>query len=740
MSDNSAASTNSARSSAVKPSHDLGAVLRIAPFRKLWVALSLSSFGDWLGLLAMTALAGALSQGGGYAQQSIAVAGVFILRLVPAVIFGPIAGVVADRWDRRWTMVVCDVCRFALILSIPIVGTLWWLYTATFLVEIASLFWIPAKEATVPNLVPRERLEAANQLSLVTTYGSAPVAAGVFTLLALVTNALATGITFFDANRVDLALYFDAATFLFAAATIYRLKDIPTTVDGQVQESRPSVLRTLVDGWKFVGGTTSIRGLIIGMIGAFAAGGVVVGLARTYVNDLGAGNAAYGVLFGAVFVGLAAGMFLGPRLLSGFSRRRLFGLCISGAGASLAMLALIPNLVLVVLLTIVLGGFAGIAWVTGYTMLGLEVEDGFRGRTFAFVQSLMRVTLVAVLAAAPLIAGPIGRHSFRLTDDTTLSYNGAAVTLLAAGLVAVAVGVASYRHMDDRRGTPLLRDLLAAVKGEPLVHGRTVTTGFFIALEGGEGAGKTTQAERLEEWLRAKGHEVVLTREPGATAVGERLRAVLLDRDADGLSPRAEALLYAADRAEHVHDVVRPSLVRGAVVVSDRYVDSSIAYQGAGRALPVEEIRRLSRWATDGLAPDLTVVLDLPPEAGLQRSTAQADRLEAEPLEFHERVRRGYRDLASREPHRYLVVDATASPEEVFDQIRERLSGALPLSEAEQQALDEERRRQEEEARLAAEAEARREAERRAEEERLRAEQRALMERRKREAEERQRA
>ena len=171
------------------PEHDLRGVLAIPAFRRLWTALSLSSLGDWLGLLALTALAPRLAKDG-YAAENLAVAGVFIFRLAPAIIIGPLGGVIADRLDRRWTMVVCDVFRFALFLSIPVVATLWWLFAATFLIEVASLIWIPAKEATVPNLVPRERLETANQLSLFTTYGTAPVAAAVFAGLALLTGML----------------------------------------------------------------------------------------------------------------------------------------------------------------------------------------------------------------------------------------------------------------------------------------------------------------------------------------------------------------------------------------------------------------------------------------------------------------------------------------------------------------------------------------------------------------------
>ena len=199
---------------------DLRGVLAIPAFRKLWRALAFGSLGDWLGLLATTALAKQLS-GNNYAKASYAIAGVFIVRLIPAVLLGPLAGVIADRFDRRRLMVTCDVLRFFLFASIPLVRTYWWLYTATILIESVTLFWAPAKEATVPNLVPRDRLEAANQVSLLAAYGSAPVAAALFSLMALINSALAAKFGFFKGKPVDIALYVDALSFGFSAITIY---------------------------------------------------------------------------------------------------------------------------------------------------------------------------------------------------------------------------------------------------------------------------------------------------------------------------------------------------------------------------------------------------------------------------------------------------------------------------------------------------------------------------------------
>jgi len=179
--------------------------------------------------------------------------------------------------------------------------------------------------------------------------------------------------------------------------------------------------------------------------------------------------------------------------------------------------------------------------------------------------------------------------------------------------------------------------------------------GLFIAFEGGDGAGKSTQVRLLAQALRACGRDVVVTRQPGGTELGAAIRDLVLH--GDHVSPRAEALLFAADKAHHVDQLVRPALDRGEVVITDRYVDSMLAYQGAGRPLELAEVEHVARWATHDLRPHLTVVLDLEPDHGLGRF-AERDRIEGESVEFHERVRRAYLDLAARDPEHYLVLDA----------------------------------------------------------------------------------
>ena len=368
------------------------------------------------------------------------------------------------------------------------------------------------------------------------------------------------------------------------------------------------------------------------------------------------------------------------------------------AAVPLALIGLVPVLAVVVLLVVLLGALSGIAYATGFTIVGLEVDDDTRGRVFAFFQSsiqviLLTVIVVALSASAGLtrVIASLNRTGNVKIGNITYASAGQNVVILLAAAVAFLLGMRAYRQMDDRKGVPLREDLLAAVRNEPpapIVDAAHLNghasppppppTGLLIAFEGGEGSGKTTQARLVSIWLREFGYEVVTTHEPGATKVGMRLRALLLDTAHTGMSPHAEALMYAADRAEHVASVIEPALDRGAIVITDRYVDSSLAYQGSGRSLPVEEIARFNWWATGGRVPDLTILMDMDPVAGLQRRARSADRLEAEPADFHQRVRDGFLALARAEPSRYLVLDASRPAEEITRDITERIRGMLP--------------------------------------------------------------
>ncbi len=692
-------------------------VLAIKPFRRLWIATSLSSLGDWLSLLALSALAYSLT--GTKVQETagaIAVGGVWITSLLPYLLFGPLAGAVADRLDRRINLVTGDIVRAVLYLSIPLnlwlgfANQLTWLYVAQFLACCASLFWAPAKDASIPNIVPGDKLEQANQYSLLTTYGTVPVASLLFVVLAWISRGLSAGPLSYFGNpargQIALALYFNVATFVFSAVVCYLLRELPQRRAGD-SISVPSVAKSIWQGWRFVARNRVVRGITVGMIGAFAGAGVVVGLGYVYVRGtLHGGSAGWGAIFAAIFVGLALGMSGGARVLSGFSKRRLFGLAIAAAGIPLALIGLIPNLPVVVFLVVVLGVLAGMAYVTGYTIIGREVDDDTRGRTFAFLQSTLRVVMFAVIAVSGLLAGGITSLVGKLTGSNDLTFGkieyhavGNNVVLLLAAVVAILLGFSSYRQMDDRRGVPLIPDLVAAFRGHPLpapepaadARGRAAQNGqggepadrepargLLIAFEGGEGSGKSTQARLLAIWLRENGYDVLATHEPGATKVGMRLRALLLDTAHTGLSPWAEVMMYAADRAEHVASVITPALGRGTIVVTDRYVDSTLAYQGGGRQLPMNSIRRVNELATSGLEPDLTFLLDLPPAEGLGRRTRSADRLESEPEEFHQRVRAAFLDLAKADSGRYQVLDASADPAQLSKEIQAAVRDRLP--------------------------------------------------------------
>ncbi len=663
-------------------------VLRIRPFRRLWIVLGVASFGDWLGLLATSVFAAA--QVSGSTAQGAAFGTLIAIRLLPALILGPVAGVLADRFDRRWTMVICDVLRFLLFASIPLFAltgasgglVVGWAAIATFLIETITLLWIPAKEAAVPNLIPRARLEAANQLTLITTYGLTPIAAALG--LALLDRGVrgATGGEISSwAEPAQLALWFNAFSRLATALVVaLGIKEISQTQATEAERTEQGMMSQFTEGWKYIGQTPLVRGLVLGIFGAFAGGGIVIGTAKFFAASLGAGDAAFYLLFGAMFIGLAVGIGLGPMIVRDMSRRRWFGMSIVLASASVLVLAFAVHLSMAILGAILVGAGAGMAFLAGTTLLGGEVADEVRGRVFAVVQIGTRLVLILAIGLSSLLVGVGGSRRLAIAD-LGISVSSTRLLLLVAGAAGIFAGISAFGQMDDKKGVPVLADLWGSIRGRPLMPAeKFVSSGLFVVFEGGEGAGKSTQLAALAERLRGQGREVVVTREPGATEVGERIRSLLLGTSDEAPSPRAEALLYAADRAHHVATVVRPALVRGAVVISDRYVDSSLAYQGAGRTLPVDEVSWLSSWATGGLKPDLVVLLDVDPHTGLSRVASRnvgADRLEAESIAFHERVRYAFLDLAANDPKRYLVLDASRPVGETTASVARRVQEFL---------------------------------------------------------------
>ena len=645
--------------------------------------LGAASFGDWIGLLATGIFASAQFQSS--AAQGAAFGGTIAVRLLPALLLGPIAGVFADRFDRRYTMVITDLIRFVFYGSIPLVAlfgasatvVVTWATIATFVGETITLIWIPAKEAAVPNLIPKQRIEISNQLTLVTTYGITPILAAL-ALSALTAGVQQSGLSLPHwAQPVEIALYLNALSRLATALVVFfGIREIGGKTPQREQAAQQSMTRQFLDGWKYIGTTPLVRGLVLGIFGAFAAGGIVIGTAKTFATSLGAGEAAFYLLFGTIFIGLAIGIGLGPMIVRDLSRKRWFGMNIVLASASVMFLGLSWHLSMALVGALLVGAGAGMAFLAGTTLLYGEVNDEVRGRVFAVVQIGVRMVLLLAITLSGFLVG-LGSSRHVTVAGLGFDISFTRVLLLVAGGIGVWVGISSFRQMDDKHGVPVLADLWGSLRGRPLSPAEPfVRHGVFVVFEGGEGAGKSTQVRRLAAALTANGRDVVVTREPGATDVGARIRGLVLDKG-DAPSPRAEALLYAADRAHHVATVVRPALARGAVVISDRYVDSSLAYQGAGRTLPVSEISWLSSWATGGLKPDLVVLLDVDPNVGLSRVDSRGqgtDRLESESRAFHDRVRYAFLDLAAGDPKRYLVLDAARPAEEISEAVTTRVT------------------------------------------------------------------
>ncbi|MGP3999647.1 dTMP kinase [Streptomyces sp. 8N706] len=743
------------------------ALLRFPPLRRLWSAQLVGGIGDALALLVLVLLSlqAAVAEsafGGGYRGAAFAVAAVFGTRLLATVLFGavllgPLTSLTAPKGplDRRWTMIGADGVRLALLIVAP----LWidWmpgnalapLLATVFVAGAAERFWTVAKDSAAPALLPApptegaavrplpDHLDALRRLSQRTGFVTLPLAAAALLVIGLIGNLLGAGIEWFHLHQAALGSYVASGLFAASVSVLYFL-ELP---GGQTPRARSPLegLRSPRSGSGADKGRTGAMPLLVLACGAVAGAiAAAVAVAALHAGDLGGGPVGFSLFVLALSGGTVAGIRLAPRVLPALSRRRLLALAVAVTGLALLAAGLTPDPTTVLLLALLAGASAGVAANTGHTLVDQEAEEGRRARTTEHLHAVVRVFAALGAVGAPLLAAAIGPH--RLANGSfVFAHGGAAFTLMLVGALLLPVAALVLGKTDDRSGVPLRRDLRDALRGgEPTQA--PAATGFFLVLEGGDGAGKSTQVEALAQWIRAKGHEVVVTREPGATAIGKRLRSILLDVSSGGISHRAEALLYAADRAEHVDSVVRPALARGAVVISDRYIDSSVAYQGAGRDLSPTEVARISRWATDGLVPHLTVLLDVSPETARERFTEAPDRLESEPPEFHARVRAGFLTLAAADPARYLVVDAGQEPEAVTTVVRHRLDQVLPLSEAEilaqeeaRKAAEEERRRKEAEEAARKAEEERRERERQEQLAKLRAEEE---ERRRREAEE----
>ncbi|WP_405630393.1 dTMP kinase [Streptomyces sp. NBC_01174] len=738
------------------------ALLRVPPLRRLWSVQLVGSIGDSLALLVLVLLslqAAVLegSFGAGYRGAAFAVAAVFGARILSTVLFGavllgPLTALTAPGGpvDRRWLMIGADALRLALLVVAPLWidwmpdKALMMILITVFLAGVGERLWAVAKESAAPALLPApppegaavrplpDHLDALRRLSLRTNFLSVPAAAAVLVVAALIGELLGTGFDWFSFHQAALGSYIAAGLFSASVSTLYFL-ELPATQTPRPRSPLEGLRRPATGTGSDKGRTGSIPLVVAACSAVAGAIAAAAGVSVLHAADLGGGPATFALLILALTGGTALGIRTARKVLPALSRRRLLALAVAVTGVALLALGLVPDTATGLLVALLAGYAAGVAAHIGHAVIDQETEAFRQARVTEHLQAVVRVLVALGAAGGPLLAAAIGRHRLG-SGDFVFAHGGAAFALMLIGALLLPVAVIVLARTDDRAGVPLRRDLREALRGgDPAVA--PAANGFFLVLEGGDGAGKSTQVEALAEWIRAKGHEVVVTREPGATPVGKRLRSILLDVSSAGLSNRAEALLYAADRAEHVDSVVRPALERGAIVISDRYIDSSVAYQGAGRDLAPTEIARISRWATSGLVPHLTVLLDVDPETARERFTEAPDRLESEPAEFHTRVRSGFLTLAAADPARYLVVDAGQEPEAITTVVRHRLDRLLPLSEAEIRAQEEARKAAEEEARRKAEEEAAR----KAEEERLERERQAQLAKLRAEEEERRR-
>lgn len=633
--------------------NSIAVLMRITSFRRMWLALSTSSLGDWLGLLATTALAAYLTKDSSNLAQGAAVSGVLVTRLAPDLILGPIAGALVDRLDRRYVAIIGDSIAGLLYLSIPLAGNLTWLLIAQFLVEAVGLFSNPAKQALWVNIVPRERLAVANQLNYVSVYGMVPVAAVVFALLATVsqffgappvtdagaTSALISGTS---SVAINVALVFDAATYFLAATVLFLTRRLIPAYVGE-REPAKSVFSLIREGIGFVKNSRVMRAIYVGILGAFAAGGLVAGVAQSYVATMGGGNAGYGILFGAVFSGLALGMLIGPKVLPAMPRRMVFTLGIGVAGVALVVMSLIPDFVGATVTSVVMGIFAGISWITGFTMIGHEVADRLRGRVFAFVMSSVRIMLLGTIAAGPILANSIGFHALQL-GAYSIVFTGPGLVLAASGVLTIGVAIFAGRQVGGLRGhflRKLGRRILRARRRD-LIAVDEVLPGVLVAVVGANADATREYASACVAHLGAIGLSTVFERhEVGAPRDD--------DQESDALRSLAELSELTATR-------IRPALEDGDVVVCLDYRDAIVVRFGAGAKLGEERVLRMANWAASGLQADLVILVDdgVPTAAESVASIA-------------------HRDLAAADPQRYLraapLADGDTLPEDVVDQL-----------------------------------------------------------------------
>ncbi len=428
-------------------------------FFRLWLTQVVSATGDWLGFLAIAALAARLDPN----RPEAAIGLVMSARIVPGFFFGPAAGVFADRFDRKRLMVICDVGRAMVLATLPFVDTVPGLIVASLVLEVFTLLWAPAKEASVPHLVPSDHLTTANSLSLVAAYGTIPLAAGIFSLLAKASDALGE-YEFFTVLRgtpEGLAFYFDAATFGLSALMIYTLPLPRRRKEDRASSGKRiefgSAWRELREGWEFVFINPVVRSVNLGLATGLIGGGMLVPLGPVFAEEvLGSGQAGFGVLIFALGLGVAGGVVAISVFQKRVPKEWAFVAAVFVAGGSLLAAASMSALELAAVFVFVLGICAGTVYVLGFTMLHEHVEDEMRGRIFSALYTLVRLCVLISFAVGPFLSELFGSLSDAVFDDGHLSLLGVSIavpgvrlTLWTAALIILVAGFIAASSMRD---------------------------------------------------------------------------------------------------------------------------------------------------------------------------------------------------------------------------------------------------------------------------------------------------
>ncbi len=446
-----------------RPSGRLEQVFGTREFFRLWIAQVVSATGDWLGLVATISLAARLSEG----SEGAAIALVLASRVAPGFFLATAVGVIVDRFNRKRVMIGCDVGRAAVLVVLPFVDTLAGLVAASVVLELLTMMWQPAKEATVPNLVPHEKLTAANSLNVAAAYGMFPVAAGLAALLSKAAEAVSDEgwVTTLRLNEEGLAFYVDALSFLVTALIIWRISIPARPRDQRVASQRGSLdlggaIRELREGWRLVAANPIVRAVNVGLATAVMGAGIVFSLGALFVDEVIVGREAdFNLVLFALGVGMAAGVAFASMLQNRLNRPRGFAAALMSAGAVLFAAASVDRLSLMVPLVVLLGMMAGPSYVLGFTLLHENVANEIRGRVFSALLVLVRLCLLVALAAAPALSELLGRMSIRWLDGDVellgaeVLLPGVRLTMWLASVLVVLAGVLATWSLRSARGS-----------------------------------------------------------------------------------------------------------------------------------------------------------------------------------------------------------------------------------------------------------------------------------------------